>query len=118
MGTGDYMTASLYKGLPEQPIQIEAYKPHSTKSNVRRGKASFEVSTVVLPSGQEETMVFGLDKSGEHIDEVMCVRCEHRHYDGRQCGHRVTGEDGPLCGHHKFCPECGGGIAHCGGQHP
>jgi hypothetical protein len=46
------------------------------------------------------------------------VRCEHRHYDGRQCGHRVTGEDGPLCGHHKFCPECGGGIAHCGGQHP
>jgi hypothetical protein len=30
----------------------------------------------------------------------------------------VSGEDGPLCGHHKFCPECGGGIAHCGGQHP
>lgn len=45
-------------------------------------------------------------------------RCEHRHYDGRQCGHKVSGEDGPMCGHHKFCTECGGALSLCGGRHP
>lgn len=28
-------------------------------------------------------------------------RCEHRHYDGRQCGHRASGDE-KFCGHHRW----------------
>lgn len=35
-------------------------------------------------------------------------RCEHRHYDGRQCGHKVSGEE-KFCGHHRWIHDRGGG---------